>query len=118
MPNSSLVSTMPTPKSSSHSRLTATRAVSGFSALTSHFAVELRIRSVVLLVQLGELRADLRELLLAADRGDGQLRRIVAAVGVLRVIEDRVKLVELALRNRVVLVVVALATGDRRAHPD
>src|SRR5262249_17179490 len=38
MPNSSLVSTMPVPKSSSHSRFTATRAVNGWSGLTSHFA--------------------------------------------------------------------------------
>ena len=43
MPKSSVVSTSPAPKSSFHMRFTVTRAVSGFSGLTVHFASASRL---------------------------------------------------------------------------
>jgi hypothetical protein len=49
--------------------------------------------------------------------GDPHDRRLVLAVLVGGVVQDRVDAEELLLREWVVLVVVALATGDRGAHP-
>ena len=44
-------------------------------------------------------------------------RLLARTVGIGGVVEDRVEAEEVPLRKRVVLVVVTLGTGDRRAHP-
>ena len=75
-------------------------------------------------LELGNLRDDTGDFLLdggplRVDRLPGKRRqgRLVFTVCVGRIVEDRVELEVLLLRERVVLVVVALAAAHRRAHP-
>ena len=49
---------------------------------------------------------------------DLELRRVFEAIGIGGLIEKCVKLIELLLRNRVVLVVVALRAAPGQPHPD
>jgi hypothetical protein len=65
----------------------------------------------------GDLALERRSLGVDLRPRDPHHGRLVPAIGVGRVVEDRVELKVFALRQRVVFVVVALRAGQRRAHP-
>ncbi len=71
-----------------------------------------------LLFQLGDLPVDLAKMLVDLGCGRGDHGRLVGLIGVCRLVEDRIELVVFLIRERVVLVAVALGAAHRQAHPD
>ena len=65
----------------------------------------------------GDLSPDPCPLRFLVGREELKHWRVVAAVGIGGVVEDRVDPEEIFLRDRVVFVAVALGAGDRRPHP-
>jgi hypothetical protein len=121
MPKSSVVSTSPAPKSSFHMRFTVTRAVSGLSGLTVHFASARPVvrfasrqgRQIVRRIGLHSLRA--RGVNAARQHiriGDRRLlprdERQIAALGEL--VELRIQLVDLAPQSPCRIDVVEVVT--------
>ena len=69
------------------------------------------------LLGVGNQSRDPRPIRLLRWREELEHRRVVAAVSIGGVVEDRVDPEEILLRDRVVFVAVALGAGDRRPHP-